>query len=395
MGPLLGPFAAAFLAALIAGLALGLVRVSRLSQEWWQRWRARAGAELATESRVAGVPAPAATLPAPGDFPSVHGAIACAVIAAALLGLAALGRAPIPPAATGLAAPIAIASHPFDPVTFVPRALAQALFALVVLAAAFALALGSASLERALRRLVPLSLADLRAGAMELWTGAERPNEPFGVGLSLIALFAAPVAALALVARSAWGPQGPEGTLLFAALFFAVPAAYAAAAERSQRDEIAHLRRRAALRQLLAAPVWTLALLAVSRDGEGTSFLAHPTGWLALLCGVLIALPGTANATGLLHLPQGGDEAEPSAAVRAITGLSHHAWLVAWAAFAALWFVRPFGLIVIALVTVGMLALLLAARTLAWRTIGARAGTWLFAAAWPLALIDLVFAGRR
>ena len=142
--------------------------------------------------------------------------------------------------------------------------------------------------------------------------------------------------------------------------------------------------------QLLAAPAWAFALLALGNGMTGKIATGtHAAAWLALALAVLLALPGTTGGRGLLEVPGGADEAEPSAAVRAISGLSHHAWIGAWAAFAALAFApgaRPLGFIAAIL---GALLALLALRALVTGTFGARTGAVLLGGAWTLALLDL------
>jgi hypothetical protein len=340
MGPFLGPFAAAFLAALAAGLTLGILRLSRRSLEWWKR-RARPAVLPGALEAMADVPA---FVPLP-EFPGVHGAIACAAVAALLIGFVAF-LAPGP-----FGAPPAIAPHPFSPAFLVPHALATFAFGFAALATTLALALFASLLERGLRELIarvsarvrelralhvdalamsPLSIADLRDGAAAMLSGTARGSEPFGVGLAYVALFVTPVAATALVARVALGPAPPGWIPLFAGLFLAVPAAYAAAAERSQRDAGARQRRRAALRQLLAAPAWALALIGLALPGG----LPHAAGWLAVACATLVALPGSTQDAGLFVVPAVATRASRPA-VRTISGLAHHGWLGAWAGFAS------------------------------------------------------------
>jgi len=392
MGPFLGPFAAAFLAALIAGAALGLIRLSRHSLAWWRRGRAPVPALAPADGSM---PAPESLVPA-GAFPGVQGAIGCAVAAATLITVAALARS------FGLRGPVLlpalppIAPHPFDPAIFLPRALGLAAFAALALAGTIGLALVTALLDAGFTRALAwasarlgrarvsgaesgLSLADLREGASGLWGGVHERQETFGVGVAFVALFVTPVAAIALLACVAFGVpavagvHGPlvmprEALLLFGALFLAVPAAYAAAAERSQRDEGARLRRRAALRQLVAAPLWALALLVLGLPGEGGApDFVDTLAWLLLAASVLVALPGT-TALALLLPPRGGDQAEPSAALRAMTGLAHHAWLAAWAAYAALALAPGPSPLAFALTMLGTMLALLAARALALAT---------------------------
>jgi hypothetical protein len=389
MGPFLGPFAAAFLAALIAGVALGMIRLSRHSLEWWRRVRSPAGALAPADA-----PLPSAEFPGPAPaFPGVQGAIGCAVAAAILITIAALVRSfglrgpAVPPALPP------IAPHPFDPKALLPRALGLAAFAALALAGTLALALFTALLDAGITRALgwisarigrgrskgaedALTFADLRAGASGLWGAARERQESFGVGVAFVALFVTPVAAIALLACSAFGvpavagvhgplPMPREALLLFGALFLAVPAAYAAAAERSQRDEGADLRRRAALRQLVAAPLWALALLVLGLPGEGgPPDLVAALAWILLAAAVLIALPGTTGRP-LLAPPRGGDHAEPSAALRAMTGLAHHAWLFAWTGYAALALAPGPSPIAFALTALGLLVALLVARALA------------------------------
>jgi hypothetical protein len=401
MGPFLGPFAAAFLAALAAGLTLGILRLSRRSLEWWKR-RVRPAVLPGALEAMADAPA---FVPLP-DFPGVHGAIACAGAAALLVGFVAfLAPGPFGP-------PPVIAEHPFTPSALVPRGITHFAFGFAALATTLALALLASLLERGLREalarvtarvrqlralhvedLAPLSIADLRAGAQAMLSGAARDNEPFGVGLSYVALFVTPVAATALVARIALGPAAPGWIPMFGALFLAVPAAYAAAAERSQRDAGARQRRRAALRQLLVAPAWALALIGLALPGS----LPHAAGWLGLACATLLGLPGSTQGAGLLEVPTGGDEGEPSAAVRAISGLAHHGWIGAWAGFAS--FHASPQVHAATLVSGAVLALfaLLALRALVQGVAGARAGAWLLGLAWGLALLDVLLhagAGR-
>ena len=389
MGPFLGPFAAAFLAALIAGAALGLIRLSRHSLAWWRRLRAPA---MALAPADGAAPLPESLEPAV-PFPGVQGAIGCAAAAATLVTVAALARSfglrgPSMPPALPLIAP-----HPFDPEAFLPRAFGLAAFAALALAGTIALALITALLDAGVTRSLGwasarlgrarmrgaesgLSLADLREGVSGLWGGAHERQETFGVGVAFVALFVTPVAAIALLACAAFGVPAVAGVhrplvmprealLLFGALFLAVPAAYAAAAERSQRDEGARLRRRAALRQLVAAPLWALALVVLGLPGEGgPPNLVDALAWVLLAASVLVALPGT-TALGLLLPPRGGDQAEPSAALRAMTGLAHHAWLAAWVAYAALALAPGPAPLTFALTTFGLLLALLAARALA------------------------------
>jgi hypothetical protein len=116
---------------------------------------------------------------------------------------------------------------------------------------------------------------------------------------------------------------------------------------------------------------------------------AHPLAWLALACASLLALPGVTEGRGLLDLPSGGDEGEPSAAVRTISSLAHHGWLGAWAAFSAC-AIRPHA-DARTLILAGLLALLafLMLRALVAGLARERAGAWLLGLGWGLALLDL------
>ena len=395
MGPFLGPFAAALLAALAAGLTLGILRLSRRSLEWWKR-RSRPAVLPGALEAMADAPA---FVPLP-EFPGVNGAIACASVTALLLAFVALlvpGPESAPP----------IAEHPFTPALLAPRAVEAFVFGFAALAATLAVALIASLLDRGLRWLIArasarirqlralhledvetLSLRNLRDVAAHV--GRVRGDEPFGVGLSYIALFVTPVFAIALVARASQGPVAPAWIPLFASMFLAVPAAYAAAAERSQRDLGARHRRRAALRQLLAAPAWAIALIALALPGA----LPHVAAWLALACTALLALPGATEGRGLLELPSGGDEGEPSPAVRAISGLAHHSWLGAWAAFGAFAIAQAPG--ARGLILCGLLALLalLVLRALVAGFARERAGAWLLGLGWGLALLDLLLHGK-
>jgi len=116
----------------------------------------------------------------------------------------------------------------------------------------------------------------------------------------------------------------------------------------------------------------------------------HVAGWLGLACAALVALPGSTEGAGLLDVPGGGDEAEPSPSVRAISGLAHHGWIGAWAAFASFHAAPVIG--AGALVGGAVLALfaLLVLRALVTGLARERAGAWLLGLAWGLALLDLL-----
>jgi hypothetical protein len=144
----------------------------------------------------------------------------------------------------------------------------------------------------------------------------------------------------------------------------------------------------------MVAPVWVFAWMATA-GGLGAWQLAAAPG---LACGVLLGLPGTTTARGLLEPPSGGDEAEPSAAIRAISGLAHHGWLGAWAAAVALTLTRRGEMGPFLGWTVAALLFLLVLRAVALGLAGARAGGWLLAGAVALPLVVVAFgmiAGAR
>jgi hypothetical protein len=203
------------------------------------------------------------------------------------------------------------------------------------------------------------------------------------------------VAALALVLAAPAGRLDVAGLIAFGAAFLVVPLAYAAAAERSQRDAAGRLRRRAAVRQLLAAPAWLLTLatgavfLATGRaGGPGPAAAA-----LGLALALPFALPGASPAASLLSVHRGGDQPEASPALRAITGLAHHAWMGAWAALVG-GLVAPPGAAVplVAALALAALAALVLVRALVALALSGSAQRWSLAAAVPLGLFALVLA---
>ncbi len=320
MDPYLGPVAGALLAAFAAGLALGVVRLRRLSLEWWRRRFATSPGD-----------APAVTAGEDDDTldsataPPVFGALAlCALVALLGVGGAAGGErffsavnapSPVfvhaPPTWAGLAA----------------RASALVLVAglafLLTLAAALAVSLFDRALAGLLARFVPTGSRapeDETLDVPALLSVARGPGEPFGVGFASIVLFASTVFAFAALLVTAAGGPSPVPAVAIALL--AVPVAYAAAAERSNRPEAARLRRDAALRQLAVAPVWAAALV----------FAPAPWALVALALAGALALPGAPARAGSFLPPWGGDAAEPNPVVRTLSRVAHGAWIVILAA---------------------------------------------------------------
>jgi hypothetical protein len=285
-------------------------------------------------------------------------------------------------------------------------------FGLVALAITLAWALVAAALDRGVHGLsltmargtsvedLELSFADLRESALGLWEPRETRGEPFGVGLGYVALFASPVAALALVLVAPAGRLDAGGLTAFAGAFLRVPLAYAAAAERSQKAVTAGQRRRAALRQLATAPVWLAALVAGTAGlgarllspaaGAGGSGAAATAAGLALALALPFALPGSSGSPFALTIHRGGDRPEASPALRALTGLAHHAWMGAWAALVG-GLVAPAGagLALRGACALGALAALVLVRALLALLLAPPMQRWALATAVPAALVAL------
>ena len=339
MDPFLGPAFGALLAALGAGGVLGVVRLHRLSLDWWRRRAARspkaAPVEPALPAEVSAALDPAV---APPVFAALAG-VALALLAVSLLTLVFDARRP-----PGPAAPLPLPSF----ARFAARSTALVGFAVLTVVATLGIALLVSLLDRGLGRLVArglrrggeeevsrLTVPDLVATARALLGGARAPDrgEPFGVGLAYAGLFAA--AALGVGALlAALGPGTSKAGIGFGALaglgFLATPVFYAAAAERSRDPLRARLRRDAAVRQLAAAPAWciagalTIAGLLLPSLPVLVPLVAGPVFAVA----IAIALPGAGVAPGAwIAPPVGGDRAEPAVAVRVLTGIAHYAWL--------------------------------------------------------------------
>jgi hypothetical protein len=366
MDPYLGPVAGALLAALGAGVALGVVRLRRLSLAWWRRRRAAppASATAAAEAAGAAGAAAAAAVPGPEDTPGIAPAVAPPVFAAlaaiAAVAVVVAGLSFVSGAARPLAPPtwsgsfVVLPGQGGPPPSLAARVSSVAGFAVLVVVATLGLALAAAALDRGLGRVAArfvrrkdaaaerpdgerLTVTDLVATARALLPGAPQParGEPFGVGLAYIVLFAAAtlgVGALlsALVPGTRPPAPGPGSAALAALALLATPALYAAAAERSHDPLRARLRRDAAVRQLAAAPVWLVAgaVIVARSDAPGSVFVPLVAAALFVVSAAA-ALPGAgADPSAWNAPPLGGDRAEPAAAVRALTGIAHYAWLV-------------------------------------------------------------------
>lgn len=321
MDPYLGPVAGALLAAFVAGLALGVVRLRRLSLEWWRRRLVQARGDAATvvtpdDDEVALDPATA---------PPVFGALALIALVA-LLGVAGAAGGSQFFAAANAPSPVLVHAPPTW-AALVARASTLLLIAslgfLLTLAAALAVSLLDRAIVRLLARFVPAGSRAPDDEALDmpaLLSVARGPGEPFGVGFASIVLFASTVFAFGALLVGLGGGPSPVPAVAIALL--AVPVAYAAAAERSNRPEAARLRRDAALRQLAVAPVWIGALV----------FAPAPWALVAFALAGVLALPGAPARAGSFAPPWGGDAAEPNPVVRTLSRVAHGAWIVILAA---------------------------------------------------------------
>ena len=409
MGPFVGPATSALLAAVLAGVVLGVLRLSRVSLNWWRRRQARIAEPMpAFESADAGGSTTAALAPF-RVFPRITSALACASSAALLVLLGALATEHAP----GITlVPPALQVPAWDAAAFGRAAATRTGGALIALAATLVAALVVAAFDRGLEalfaRVAPrlgrafpgrfaaadgdslFSFRDLRAGASGLWHPDTVHGESFGVGLGYVILFASPVLAMSVVGASVFGEAVPAGALLVGVAFLLVPCAYAAAAERSPADDMGLLRQRAALRQIVAAPAWALALVALLAVPRGAgSEAGHLLAWIALVLAVLAGLPGTSLREQAVLFHRGGDFPEPSAPVRAISGVAHHAWVAAWALFVAQAWLAAYTAPTVLLGALVVIALFLGVRAALLLVGGGRLAPWFLAAAVPLAVLDL------
>jgi hypothetical protein len=325
MDPYLGPVAGALLAAFAAGIALGVVRLRRLSLEWRRR-ASRAGA--AASNSAADPPDADGALDL-AAAPPVFGALALTALVA-LLGVAVAARGEFAAVRAATPPPAAVPALPPSWSAFA----AQASGLVLVAGLAFLLTLGAALAVSLLDRAVARLLARFAPGERPLAPDAELdvpalvaaagrthgPGEPFGVGLASIVLIAATVFAMASLLVALGG--GPSPVPAVAVALLVVPVAYAAAAERASRPAAARLRRDAAVRQLAVAPLW----------GAGLVFAPSPPALAALALAGAVALPGALAQPGTFALPWGGDAAEPSPVVRALSRVAHGAWIAILAA---------------------------------------------------------------
>jgi hypothetical protein len=348
MDPFLGPVASALVAAVCAGTMLGLVRLSRVSLEWWRRRTAAGGAGGAGgDVGAAGASGAAAADAAPDpddvfDAGRVREARESAFRDANLiLGAAALaGAAGVAIAlelSVGAAGGRALSATPPADLEAVASSLALAPLVLAgLVAAAFLLALADRGVTRLARRLgwattvSELDVARWLEAARLLWPGgdtAERRREPVGVGLAYVALFAASAAAWAALLGAIRDTAFPP-VFLLGPLLLVVPLAYAAAAERSQKNASARLRQAAAGRQLAVAPAWGMAIAAtLPLTSAAAGAWAGAWALVALVLATPLALPGTAVGSAWANWPRGGDVEEPSVGVRALSAVAHYAWL--------------------------------------------------------------------
>lgn len=363
MDPFLGPVAGALLAALGAGGALGVVRLRRLSLDWWRRRAARAAAlageatagDTGSAASAAAADPSADEAPDPSVAPPVFaalGAVALAAVTVAVLALA-VGAARVP-APLGLPLALPGAGAPTSLAAIAARSSALVGFALTTVLATLGLALAASALDRGLARLGAiaarklgrragdgeeerLAVPDLVAAARSLLPGAVAParGEPFGVGLAYVVLLAAAAlgtGALLAAAGAADRRALPGFGALAAWGLLATPALYAAAAERSRDPLRARLRRDAAVRQLAVAPAWAIAGAVFALPPPLPPAAALPVAIVALAvfaATMAVALPGAGGDPGAWSAPPlGGDRAEPAAAVRALTGIAHYAWIV-------------------------------------------------------------------
>jgi len=326
MDPYLGPVAGALLAAFAAGIALGVVRLRRLSLEWWRRRASRAGAAALNSA------ADAPDADGPLDLaaaPPVFGALALTALVA-LLGVAVAARGEFAAVRAATPPPAAVPALPPSWTAFAAQASGLVLVAglafLLTLGAALAVSLLDRAVARLLARFVPGERpvapdGELDVPALVAAAGREQgPGEPFGVGLASIVLIAATVFAMASLVVALGG--GPSPVPAVAVALLVVPVAYAAAAERASRPEAARLRRDAAVRQLAVAPLW----------GAGLVFAPSALALAALALAGALALPGASAQPGAFMLPWGGDAAEPSPVVRALSRVAHGAWIAILAA---------------------------------------------------------------
>ncbi len=317
MDPYLGPVAGALLASFAAGLALGVVRLRRLSLEWWRRRIAQARGD----STDAATPDDDEAALDSATAPPVFGALALVALVA-LLGVAgAAGGSHFFSAAT-VPSPVIVHAPPTW-TALVARVstllLVGGLAFLLTLAAALAVSLLDRAIARLLAGFVPAGSRAPDDEALDvpaLLSVARGPGEPFGVGFASIVLFASTVFAFGALLAALGGGPSPVPAVAIALL--AVPVAYAAAAERSNRPEAARLRRDAALRQLAVAPVWIGALV----------FAPAPWALVAFAFAGVLALPGAPARAGSFAPPWGGDAAEPNPVVRTLSRVAHGAWIV-------------------------------------------------------------------
>ena len=372
MDPYLGPVAGALLAALGAGVALGVVRLHRVSLAWWRRRAAASSPAPAAAPVAPDVSAASADASAidPAVAPPVFAPLgAIAAVALVVAGLAIVAGAAAPGTTWRPLVLRPIAPAPLSELA--ARVSSVVGFAVLAVVVTAGVALLAAELDRAIGRLrarlarrgaagdadaAALSVPDIVATARSLLPGAPAParGEPFGVGLAYVALFGAAtlgVGALiaAFLASAESGlhgritilmsgvrdpgplpPDFPAMAALAALAFLATPVLYAAAAERSRDPLRARLRRDAAVRQLVAAPVWLIAgAVLVGGRVAPLPIAATIVAVLLFVAAAAVALPGAgADPDAWIAPPRGGDRAEPATAVRALTGVAHFAWIV-------------------------------------------------------------------
>lgn len=347
MDPFLGPVASASLAALGAGILLGLVRLGGLSLEMWRRWTE----EPSTQPVRANAPA-SPSAPVGKDVLRLFrrartGMVLLGLVAAIGLLIALTGpEIPRPPIVGAPSEPRSTSGS--WPLGGLPLVLATALEYLVLgLAAAAMVVVLDRGMHALLARLgrVPAepeqALSEMWKTARQALPGRSVGHEPPGVGLAYAAIFASGIGAFGTVLAIASGDPMPQAILFAGAAALALPASYAAAAERTTESALARRRQDAALRQLTVAPVWVLALLLLTWTDAPA--ILRGLALAALLPAALVALPGTTHRALMLAVPLRGDLDAPSGAVRALTDAAHYVWLAAWSLGIALLSAGPRG----------------------------------------------------
>ncbi|MGH7726210.1 MAG: hypothetical protein ACREOU_12355 [Candidatus Eiseniibacteriota bacterium] len=330
MGPFLGPVASALLAALAAGLVLGVLRLGSVSLDWWRARTAPRGAVAEpappTESAAPKESSSASAVPGPPIDPGAFRRSASALALLAWVGALLL--------ALGHASEAAPPSRPHTLASLIGSALQALVFGVAAasVAAVFERALGMVlhRLGRPDRMPEPgLSLAELWRNARAALPGHERTREPLGAGLATSLVFASAIGVWSVLVSAVAGHPPPALALVAGGSLLSLPLAYAVAADRTPDPGRARRRQDTALRQLLVAPVWALALLVLATPSVSPAARIAGIVALALVSGA--TLPGVVPPASAFLFPTRGDADAPDAAVRLFTDAAHYAWLSAWA----------------------------------------------------------------